>query len=145
MQATSGDERHRFVASTVTRIPLGFQFSGIATFASPKPYAVIDGRDLNNDNTTTDDFPNGDRTRMPSNAWKNWYRTVDVRLARSLIERGSQRVSLIVEGFNIFNFDNISAFSSQQFQGNGTAIPTFGQASGAFAARQGQVGLKIEF
>lgn len=145
MQRTSGDERHRFVVSTVTRIPLSFQFSGIAPVASPKPFAVTDGRDLNNNNVFFDDYPNGLRTEMPSSDWKNWYRTVDVRLARALFTRGVQKVTLIAEAFNVFNFDNISTFGSQQLTAAGVPIASFGTGTGVFAARQAQVGVKVEF
>ena len=145
MQATSGDERHRFVLSALTHLPFGVQFSTIAIAASPKPYAVTDGRDLNNDNVFFDDFPNGERVKSPDNAWKNWYRTVDVRLSRALLSRGTQKISVLAEVFNLFNSDNISSFGSAQFQANGTAIPSFGTATGAYAARQGQVGLKVDF
>ncbi|MBI1808718.1 MAG: carboxypeptidase regulatory-like domain-containing protein, partial [Gemmatimonadetes bacterium] len=86
-QRTTGDERHRLVLSEVSPIPFGFTFSTIATIASPRPYSVIDGRDVNLDNITADDYPGGTttstgiRTAMPSNKWDNWYRTVDIRLA----------------------------------------------------------------
>jgi hypothetical protein len=145
MQYTTGDERHRAVLAASGRLPFGFQLSGVATVASPHPFVVTVGQDVNNDNVLTDDFPNGVRTQRPSNAWKNWYRTVDVRLARSLFERGSQRLTLVAEVFNLFNSENISGFAGQQFQANGQPIPTFGQPNSAFAARQAQVGVKVEW
>jgi hypothetical protein len=145
MQATSGDERHRAVLSGLTRLPLGIQFSGIATVASPRPFAVTDGRDLNNNNVFFDDFPGGIRTKRPDGAWKNWYRTVDIRLQRSLFTRGAQKLTIMGEVFNLFNTDNISAFGSQQFQANGSPIATFGQATGAFAARQAQLGVRVDW
>jgi hypothetical protein len=145
MQYTSGDERHRAVLSGITRLPLGIQFSGIATVASPRPFAVTDGRDLNNDNVFFDDFPGGIRTKRPDGEWKNWYRTVDIRLQRSLFTRGAQKLTIMGEVFNLFNTDNISSFGSQQFQSTGQVIPTFGQATGAFAARQAQLGIRVEW
>lgn len=145
MQPTSGDERHRVVLSGLTRIPLGFQFSGIATLASPRPFPVTDGRDINNNVVTFDDFPNGQRTQRPAGKWKNWYRTVDVRLQRSLFVRGPQKLTVLAEVFNVFNTDNISTFGGQQFQANNNPIPTFRQPTGAFAARQAQVGLRVDW
>ena len=145
MQPTSGDERHRVVLSGLTRIPLGFQFSGIATLASPRPFPVTDGRDINNNVVTFDDFPNGERTQRPAGKWKNWYRTVDVRLQRSLFVRGPQKLTVLAEVFNVFNTDNISTFGGQQFQANNNPIPTFSQPTGAFAARQAQVGLRVDW
>jgi hypothetical protein len=145
MQKTSGDERHRFVLSTVTPIPLGFTFSGIATIASPRPFPVTDGRDLNGNNVTFDDFPNGERTREPDGAWKNWYRTVDLRLARSLYNREGKKFTLIAEVFNVFNTDNVLSYSGRQFDNSGGLLETFGTPTGAFAARQGQVGFRIDY
>ncbi len=144
MQYTSGDERHRFVLSSINKLPLGVQLSSIATVASPRPFVAIIGRDENNDNVTFDDWPNGERVQRPSNSWKNWYRTVDLRLQRALVQRGSQKITAMAEIFNLFNSENISAYGGQQFQGT-TPIPTFGQSTGAFAARQAQLGLKVEF
>ena len=145
MQATSGDERHRVVLSGLTTVPLGIQLSGIATIASPRPFAVTDGRDLNNNNVFFDDFPNGERTQRPAGKWKHWYRTVDLRLQRSLFTRGAQKLTIIAEVFNVFNTDNISTFGSQQFQASGAPIPSFGTATGAFAARQAQLGLRLDW
>lgn len=144
MQQTSGDERHRFVLSSINRLPFKVQLSAIGTFASPRPFTVIDGRDLNNNNVTFDDFPNGVRTQRPSNDWVNWYKSVDVRLQRALLTRGTQKVTVMAEVFNLFNSENISAYGGQQFQGT-TPIASFGQSTGAFAARQAQLGLKVEF
>ena len=144
MQQTSGDERHRFVLSSINRLPLAIQLSAIATLASPRPFTTIVGRDENNNNVTFDDFPNGERTQRPSGDWANWYKTVDLRLQRALLTRGSQKLTLMAEVFNVFNNENISAFGGQQFQGT-NPIATFGQPTGAFAARQAQVGLKVEF
>ncbi len=119
------------------------QLSGIATVASPRPFVAIIGRDENNDNVTFDDWPDGVRVQRPENSWKNRYRTVDLRLRRALIRRGSQKIIAMAEVFNLFNSENLSAFGGQQFQGR-PSIPTFGQSTGAFAARQAQLGLKVE-
>jgi len=150
-QRTSGDERHRVVLSEVTPIPFGFTLSSITTIASPRPFVTIDGRDINLDNITTDDFPGGtvsstgNRTTRPSNKWANWYRTVDVRLARPLYTRGGKRVSLSAEVFNLFNWSNNLSYGGTQFTATGGAVPSFGVATGAFAARQGQVGARVDW
>ncbi|MDF1505055.1 TonB-dependent receptor [Roseisolibacter sp. H3M3-2] len=145
MQATSGDERHRAVLSTVTPIPFGFTFSAIGTVASPRPVAVTDGRDLNANNVFFDDFPNGDRTVRPANEWKNWYRTVDLRLSRPIFTSGSRKVSASVEVFNVFNSDNIATFNARQLDAAGRPITNYLQPNSAFAARQAQVGLRADF
>ena len=150
-QRSSGDERHRVVLSDVTPIPFGFTFSSITTIASPRPFVTIDGRDINLDNITTDDFIGGTptstgiRTTRPSQAWANWYRTVDLRLARSLYTAGSKSVSLSAEVFNVFNWNNVLSFGGTQFSPAGVPVPSFGVPTGSYAARQGQVGMRIDW
>jgi hypothetical protein len=146
MQATSGDERHRLVVSEVSPIPFGFTFSAIATVASPRPVATTLGRDTNNDNVFTDDFIDGSRTVRPSNAWKNWYRTVDVRLAHPIFVAGGRKLSASLEVFNLFNWNNILGYGSRQFAATGTdQLSNFMQPTAAFAARQAQLGVRADF
>ncbi|MDB4879842.1 MAG: putative oar protein [Gemmatimonadetes bacterium] len=150
-QRTTGDERHRVVVSTVTPIPLGFTFSSIATAASPRPFLSIDGRDINLDNVTGDDFiggtatTTGDRTTRPSDSFANWYRTVDLRLARSLYTQGARKVSVSAEVFNVFNWNNNLSYGGTQFTATGAPVASFGVPTGAFAARQGQVGMRVDW
>ena len=80
-----------------------------------------------------------------SAAWRNWYRTVDVRVARPLLTQGRAKVSASLEVFNLFNSNNVAAFNGRQFSAAGTALGNFLQPSSAFAARQTQVGLRAEY
>ena len=150
-QRTTGDERHRLVLSEVSPIPFGFMLSSIATFASPRPYITIDGRDINLDNITGDDYlggtvsSTGDRTSRPVDAWENWYRTVDLRLARPLYERDGRKVSASAEVFNIFNWNNNLSYGGTQFTAAGAPVPSFGIPTGAYAARQAQVGMRVDW
>ena len=150
-QRTTGDERHRLVLSEVSQIPFGFSLSTVATFASPRPYTSIDGRDINLDNITGDDYTggtttaSGNRTVMPSGAWENWYRSVDVRLSRPLYTINGKKVSFSAEVFNMFNWYNKLSFGGTQFTATGTAVASYGVATGAFAARQMQAGLRVDF
>ncbi len=150
-QATTGDERHRFVLSQVSPIPLGFMFSSVSTFASPRPFITTDGRDVNLDNITGDDYPGGTvstsgiRTTRPINSFANWYRTVDMRLARQLYTDGNRKVSFSAEVFNVFNWNNILSFGSTQFTTAGAAVASFGVPTGSYQARQGQLGMRLEW
>ena len=146
MQTTAGDERHRLVVSTIQPLPFKVLGSAIVSLASPRAYAVTDGRDLNNNNVFFDDFIDGERTRRPTaGAFPNWYRTIDLRLARPIYARGAQKYSLTFEMFNVFNWNNWSAFGAQARQANGNAIASFQQPTGAFAARQAQLGVRADF
>ncbi len=150
-QASSGDERHRLVLSQIAPLPFGFTLSSIGTFASPRPFGTIDGRDINLDNITGDDYPGGTltssgiRTTRPSNTFNNWYRTVDMRLAKSLYSNGGTKVSVTGEVFNLFNWNNVLSFGGTQFTTAGVAVTSFGQPTGAFAARQAQVGMRLDW
>ena len=150
-QRTTGDERHRLVISNITPLPFKFLLSAVSTFASPRPFGQIDGRDINLDNIVGDDYPGGTvstsgiRTAMPANAWVNWYRTVDVRLARPLFDFNGKKLSFTAEVFNAFNFKNNLSYGGTQFTTTGATVATFGVPLSSYGARQGQVGMKVEF
>jgi hypothetical protein len=150
-QRTTGDERHRVVLSEVSTLPFGFNFSSITTIASPRPFLSTDGRDINLNNITGDDYTggtlttSGNRTAMPANTWKNWYRMVDVRLARPLYTRNGKKVSVSAEVFNLFNFKNNLSYGTTQFTATGAPVASYGVPTGAYAARQGQVGMRVDW
>jgi len=150
-QRTTGDERHRLVVSNITPLPFGFLFSAVSTIATPRPFGAIDGRDINLDNVLGNDFPGGtttstgNRTERPANVWRNFYRMVDVRLARPLFTMNSAKISFTAEVFNVFNFNNNLAYGGVQNTATGAPIPSFGVPTAAFLARQGQVGLRFDF
>ncbi len=150
-QRTTGDERHRLVLSAVSAIPFGFNVSAIATVASPRPFISIDGRDINLNNITGDDYTggtttkSGNRTVMPTNAFPNYYRTVDFRLARPLYTYNGKKVSFSAEVFNMFNWYNKLSYGGTQFTATGAVVASYGVPTGAFAARQMQAGLRLDW
>ncbi len=150
-QRTTGDERHRIVLSDVLQIPFGFTFSSVAIAASPRPFTSIDGRDINLDNITGDDYlggtvtSSGIRTTAPANKWENWYRTVDLRLARALYSVGGKKISVSGEVFNVFNWNNNLSYGGTRFTAAGADVASFGVPTGAYAARQGQVGMRVDW
>jgi hypothetical protein len=150
-QASSGDERHRIVLSHVGPIPFGFTFSSVTTIASPKPYVTIDGRDINLDNITADDYIGGTlnttgiRTTRPPNTWANYYRTVDLRLAHPLFTSGGTKISATAEVFNLFNWNNILSFGNAQYTATGALVPSFGVPVASYQARQAQFGMRVDW
>ena len=144
MQPTSGDERHRVVFSGIYPLPYGFQFSGIGIFASPHPFAVTDGRDVNQSGLTTDDWPNGKRVQDPDGGWDDMYKTIDFRLARNFTIGGT-RAQLSAEVFNLFNWTNWSGYNGTLNDQAGNRLANFGLPSGALAPRQAQVGIRYDF
>jgi hypothetical protein len=141
MQQTAADERWRFVFSGIADLPFDLRLSTVSIFAAPRPYGATAGTDVNHDSNVADDFVGGlaDRTIRPVAAWNNLYRTVDLRLAKSVPVGGDRRISVSAEAFNIFNWDNYSGFVGRANDSK------YGQKSGAYAPRQGQLGLRYEF
>jgi len=145
MQRISGDERHRFVLSGTSALPFGIRLSSLATLASPRPYRTHVGEDVNKNNMFEDDFIDGSRYRVPPNAWRNWYRVVDLRLSKAFDVRDGAQLSLIAEAFNVFNTENYSGYFGVQRSPDGEPRPDFGSPSGIFATRQFQLGTRFQF
>ena len=157
MQRTAGDERHRVVLSEVATLPFGFELSGIATVASPRPFTATYGQDLNRDNDVTDDWytnptdPSALRTVRPSNDWKNWYRNLDLRIGAPLFRTRGASLKASLEIFNVFNTYNVAGFQGRLNNAAGSPLlgangkPSFGTANSAFSARRAQAGLRAEF
>jgi hypothetical protein len=137
MQASEADERHRVVLSGLTDLPRHFELAVITIAASPHPYPIVEGTDVNHDGVLTDDFPDGMRTAR-RDGFENWYRTIDLRLGRRF---SLARTSLVVtaEVFNVANWANHS-----EYQGTRSLLG-YGSAVGDYARRQGQLGMRVEF
>ena len=150
MQRTAGDERHRFVLSEVATLKWGIELASIVTLASPRPYGVTLGVDVNKDDNFTDDFlpdgsVTGERTVRPDGAWKNWYRNLDIRVGKKFLEGSNMNFRITGEVFNVFNTNNVAGFFGRQKDAAGNPISNFGVANSAFGARRAQVGTKVEF
>jgi hypothetical protein len=141
MQPTTADERWRLVFSAIGDLPFGLKLSAVSILAAPRPYVATVGTDDNHDNNLADDFVGGNasRTIRPVAAWNNMYRTVDLRLAKSVPVGAGRHISASLEVFNLFSWDNYSGFVGRANDAN------YGKKSGVFAARQGQAGLRYEF
>ncbi|NCW45754.1 MAG: hypothetical protein EBV77_09890, partial [Gemmatimonadaceae bacterium] len=73
------------------------------------------------------------------------YRTVDIRLARPIVNWNGKKVSVSAEAFNLFNWKNNLSYGGTQFTAAGVAQSTFGVPLSAFAARMGQVGMRVDW
>jgi hypothetical protein len=47
--------------------------------------------------------------------------------------------------FNLFNWNNNLTYGSTQFNSAGVPVATFGIPTGAYGARQGQVGMRVDW
>jgi hypothetical protein len=137
LQRSEGDERHRFVLSGLTQLPFGLELSGIAILASPRPFLVTVGSDVNQNGSPSDDWPDGVRTTR-QNGWSHWYRTIDLRLGKSfLMPHGSLIVT--AEVFNLLSWANHSEYQATQ------NLLDYGAPVGDYARRQVQLGLRYQF
>jgi hypothetical protein len=137
MQWAATDERHRVVLSGMTDGPFGLQLSTIAIVASPSPFGVFVGSDVNGSGLLTDDWPNGIRTAR-DHGWAYWYRTVDVRIGKPF---GGRRGRLIATAdvFNLFNTANHSEYAGRQ------NLTGYREPIGDYARRQAQIGMRYQF
>ena len=138
----TNDERHRLVMSGTVALPANFQVSSIITLGSGVPFTVFDDSTApfrvgwNEGRAEKQDF-------ILSDAWV--YRSVDLRLEWQAPEIADQvRISLIGEGFNIFNFDN-----GADFDAGVPRLPAtnarFGEPNRLFNPRRLQAGVRVEF
>jgi hypothetical protein len=74
------------------------------------------------------------------------YRTLDLRLTKSLRIGGDRRLDLLVEGFNITNHVNFRPpFGNPPGAGVPIIAPVFLVRTNAYAARQVQWGVRFAF
>ncbi len=137
MQRSEGDERHRLVLSGTTSLPLALDLSFLGILASPRPFLVGTGRDDNQNGSDLDDWPGGVRTHR-HRGWAHWYRTLDVRLARSL-PFGRGRLTVTAEVFNLFNTANHAEYRPL------SSLLDYAEPIADFARRQGQLGARYQF
>jgi hypothetical protein len=137
LQRSEGDERHRFVLSGSTRLPWDLELSGLAIVASPRPFLVIVGTDVNQNGSTSDDWPGGVRT-MRQDGWSHWYRTIDLRLGKSIPLQNGYFI-ITAEVFNLFNSANHSEYQATE------SLLGYGEPSSDYSRRQVQLGLRYQF
>jgi hypothetical protein len=137
----TNDERHRLVMSGTVALPANFQLSSIITLGSGVPFTVFDDSTefrirWNEGRPEKDDF-------IIQDAWA--YRSVDLRLEWEAPPiANTARISLIAEGFNIFNFDNNGCFVNDIPRLPNTN-PRFGEPNCQFNTRRLQGGLRVGF
>jgi hypothetical protein len=137
----SNTEEHRLVMSGTLALPWSFQLSSIITLGSGVPYTIFDDSVApftvrwNEFEPPQDDF-------ILSDFWA--YRSVDLRLEwQAPVIANAVRLSLIAEGFNIFDYDNFNEF--ERFRPRPPATNDFGEPRTEFNTRRFQGGVRVEF
>jgi len=137
----TNDERHRVVASGTYRLPANFQVSSLITLGSGVPFTIFD----NSHDPFTVRWNEGRADKKDfiiPDAWV--YRSVDLRLEWQAPPIHDVAVTLLAEGFNIFDFDNFKDFDADV-----PRLPNvnahFGQPRNEFNTRRWQLGARVSF
>jgi hypothetical protein len=138
----SNDERHRLVMSGTVALPANFQVSSIITLGSGLPFTVFDDSTAPFRVRWNEGRPEKQDFIIPD-AWA--YRSVDLRLEWQAPPIADQvRISLIGEGFNVFDFDNNSCFVADIPRLPATNA-RFGQPQCEYNTRRLQAGVRVGF
>jgi len=137
------DERHRVTANWIIGLPFDVRFSGLLTLGSGTPYNVFIGGDPcttgNRDCLGGNDFPEG-KNRNSGDPYKQvfagikaWaFRNMDLRIEKGFNTIRGQRIAVIGEVFNVFNFANFGCYDGRvgDYQADGSITPNanFGRA-----------------
>jgi hypothetical protein len=73
-----------------------------------------------------------------------WFKNVDIRVTRYFDVTGVGKVGIMLEGFNLFNWTNYTAYRSIQNQVIG-GVQVFGLPTSASPTRQLQLGARVTF
>lgn len=142
---TASDERQHVTANFIVGLPMDLRVTSIIDLGSGTPYNPTVGFGAGTNNCTYgnkdclsgNDYPDGQSRnwyRAPGEHFLwfgNWaYRDVDLRLEKDFITGRGQRVGVIGEVFNVFNFANFNGidqnYGSFAVDGSITPNPTFG-------------------
>jgi hypothetical protein len=138
----TNDERHRLVMSGTVRLPANFQVSSLITLGSGVPFTIFDDSVAPFTVRWNEGRPEKKDFIIP-NAWA--YRSVDLRLewqAPAIYDQVT--ISLIGEGFNIFNFENGADFDAGKPRLPATNA-RFGEPNRLFNTRRLQAGVRVGF
>jgi hypothetical protein len=135
------DVRHRFVMNFTATTPekgaaRHFEFSGVVTAQSGRPFTIFVGGDANGDTN-----PVTDRVGLaPRNSYiGDPFRSVDIRVSRYFDLGQRRRLDLILDAFNLFNRANVdevfSVYGSPIFCGD---EPQHYKDSASVAIQQGR-------
>jgi hypothetical protein len=163
------DERHRITGNWIIGLPLDIRFSGILELGTPTPRNVTIGFGPGTNNCT-----HGNMDCLGGNDWpegesRNWwrpptekfmgidgfsYRNIDLRVEKEFETVSDQRIGLVAEVFNVFNFANYTGFNQSYgtFQPDGSVSrnEAFGTRTGVIVndpggPRRFQLGARYKF
>jgi hypothetical protein len=139
---TQSDERHRVVFSAIVGLPWGMKASTMVTLGSGTGYTIHDQTLGTGPGQVRHRYFEGrpeKRSFIIPNAWA--FRSVDLRLEKAF-GFGEQRLSVVAEVFNVFDFEN---FEPGSYNG---VIPGPGQPANAAFGKPAQLiepGRRLQF
>jgi len=147
-----GDERYRFVASAVFRLPWRFTVAPIFDYGSGQPWNRRRGYDYNGDGKNADRLPGVDRFSEDGPSFS----TFNLRVTYGLPLGERAKVDLIAEAFNLFNRDNFDVNSLQngEFLSGPTLQnaalplapnPRYKQYTATLPPFEAQLGVRLQF
>jgi carboxypeptidase family protein len=168
------DQRHNLTVSGSMTLPLDLQVSAILKLISGSPIKVQAGRDLDGDQIVTGDLPAGvpitvgrervDESLAAINTFRaqqtpslspidrsllllDPYRSLELRVMKTIRTGGSHRLEILVEAFNLTNVVNLRppVSSTQPEAGVSMNTASFLIRTAAREARQIQWGLRYAF
>jgi hypothetical protein len=108
---TANDERHRLVMTGIVGLPFDFIASTFITLGSGLPFTITDesrGVGANERRVLRNEGRPEQFGFIIPNAWA--YRSLDLQVEKAFRFGGTQSVSVVFQGFNIFSFDNFTGF-----------------------------------
>jgi hypothetical protein len=133
------DEPHQLLVNGNVSVPFGFAVGTVMRFTAGRPFNAVAGTDLNKDGQNTD-RPIVNGVMLPRNAFRNTgFKNVDLRIQKNLVVGGKDKVSIVADFLNAFNFGNVQLAGAALTYGPGTIIRNGVAVSQAAASAFGQL------
>ena len=128
-------------------LPYGIQLSPIFQAATPRPYGLTAGADLNADGSNNDryiDPATGKQVSVNAGRGDNTV-VVDLRTTKFFSLTGERKIGLFAELFNLFNTSNFGGSYTGNARSSNFRLPSGGFIAGIGYARQLQLGARFSF
>ena len=138
----ANDERARIVANWITDVPyvFGIQFSGLVTLGSGPKQDIGGPIRFNPTGYVRGGFSPPGENFLIFGKWV--YRRVDMRLRKDFPDLGRANVGVILDAFNVFNYQNFGCFNTPANQ----ADVNFGKPNCLVSdPRRVQLGVELDF
>jgi outer membrane receptor protein involved in Fe transport len=140
------DRTHQFVLNAITDMPWlwGLQLSGLAQFMSGTPINKLEFVPLPNP-------PGGNQRILVGRARSAWFKNVDLRLSKNILNVNGMEAAVTGSVFNVFNTINLGCFDETFLDagptpGTTTPHPNWGHAGCTISdQRRFQLGVQYSF